>query len=205
MAGPGTTTDVLVLMKRPPAESFQSLSLYSAEHGVLTAFQRIPKKAASATILLDLFDEAAVVLESSNEGRTWFVKEARLLMRRVELGRSYDTLRFATQLTTLAARNPLPEEGRPRVLALLRDALAAFSAGGRPDIVYLKSLYRFARDEGYPLKEHWFPTLPAAEREQAAEVLNRPVAGQALPEAAVERLQRRLDEYLRGNTEILLD
>ena len=35
--------------------------------------------------------------------------------------------------------------------------------GGRPDIVWLKALYRFLRDEGYPAKQQWWPLLPAAD------------------------------------------
>lgn len=205
MAGPSITTEALVLLKRPAAEAFQPLSLFSPEHGVLSVLQRVPKKASSATSLLDLFDEAAVMLESSNQGQTWFVKEARLLVRRPELGRSYDTLRFAAQLTKLIARNVGSEDGRTAVYALVRESLAAFAVAERPDIVYLKSLYRFARDEGYPLKAHWFPTLPAADQQQISTLLNRPLAEQTADQPAVARLQRRLEEYLRGHTEVLLD
>ena len=38
-----------------------------------------------------------------------------------------------------------------------------------------------------------------------AALLNRPLAEQTATAAAVVRLQRRLEEYLRGHTEILLD
>ena len=56
---------------------------------------------------------------------------------------------------------------------LLRTALDAFGTAGRPDIVHLKSLYLFARDEGYPVKQEWLPSLPAAERAVAAAILSR--------------------------------
>ena len=77
--------------------------------------------------------------------------------------------------------------------------------GPRPDIVYFKSVYRFARNEGYPLKEQWFPTLVSADRSLVATLLNRPVAEQAAEPAAVARLQHKLELYLRGHTEILLE
>ena len=67
----------------------------------------------------------------------------------------------------------MPEESRRAVTSLLRTALAALATGARPDIVYLKSLYCFARDEGYPLKQQWFPLLPAADRATVAPLLNR--------------------------------
>ena len=198
-------TEAFVLLRRPPAESFQSHTVFSPEHGTLTVLQRLAKKSAATSITLDLFDEAALLLESSNQGRTWFVKEATLITRHADLGRSYETLRLASALSALIARNPVHEESRRAVAELLRGAFAAFASGPRPDVVFFKSLYRFARDEGYPLKQQWFPTLPATDRESVATLLNRPLAEQTAEPATVTRLQRQLEDYLRGHTEILLD
>lgn len=199
-------TDAFVLLKRPPSDSFQSLTVYSATQGALLVLQRIPKKAsASASAPLDLFDEASFALESSNQGQTWFVKEARLITRHPDLGRSYETLRLASALTALVARNAVPDESHAAVAALLRQALASFAAGARPDLVWFKSLYRFARDEGYPVKEEWFPSLPATDRETVATLLNRPLSDQSADLATVTRLTQRFEHYLRGHTEILLD
>jgi hypothetical protein len=202
---PSLQTDAFVLLKHPPSDAFQSFHLFSAEHGALSVLQRVAKKSAATSTSLDLFDEAAFWLESSNQGRTWFVKEARLLVRRAEIGRSYETLRLASMFTAVIARNPVHEDSRAAVAELVRAALDAFAAGVRPDIVYFKSLYRFARDEGYPLKQQWFPTLPSADRADVATLLNRPLAEQTAAPAAVVRLQRRLEEYLRGHTEVLLE
>lgn len=199
-------TNGLVLTKHPPSDAFQMLSVFSAEDGLLSILQRIPKKSGPANAtLLDLFDEATLQLETSNQGRTYFVKEAQLVERRDAIGRSYDALRWASALATLIARNPVHEESRAAVAALLRNAFAAFASVPRPDIVYFKSLYRFAREEGYPLKEHWFPTLPSADRATVAELLNRPTVEQTATPEVVARLRQRLAEYLRGHTEILVD
>lgn len=198
-------TEAFVLLKRPPGDNFQSFSLFSAEHGPLLALQRLGRKSSGVSVALDLFDEVSLQLESSNQGHTWFIRESRLIHRPVDIGRSYEVLRLASTLAALVARNPVDEESRAAVASLLRAAFAAFAAGVRPDIVYFKSLYRFARDEGYPLKQHWFPTLPASDRDEVAGLLNRPLAEQACPGATVARLQRRLEEYLRGHTEILIE
>lgn len=198
-------TDAFVLLKRPPADAFQSFTVFSAEHGLLLALQRVPKKSPSTSVALDLFDEVSLFLESSNQGRTWFIKEARVVTRQTEIGRSYENLRLASRLTALIARNPVHEESRVAVAELLRAAFAAFASGSRPDIVYFKSLYRFARDEGYPLKQQWFPTLPAADRAEVVTLLNRPLAEQTASPAAVARLEHRLEEYLKGHTDVLVD
>ncbi|HWA08722.1 MAG TPA: hypothetical protein VG838_04560 [Opitutaceae bacterium] len=204
MPGRLLQTDAFVLLKRPPADAFQSFTVFSAEYGALLVLQRLPKKSAAGPVL-DLFDEASLQLESSNQGQTWFVKEPRLLVRHAMIGRSYDALRFASALAALVARNPVHEESRAAVAALLRSAFAAFETATRPDIVYFKSLYRFARDEGYPVRQQWAAALPAREQTSVAALLNRPLAGQTSLVGEVARLQRRLEDYLRGHTEILLD
>ncbi len=209
MPGLPLQTDAFVLLKRPPSDSFQGFNVFSAEHGALLVHQRLPKrttgKTGSTTVALDLFDEVSLRLESSNQGQTWFVQETRLVTRHADLGRSYETLRHASALAALVARNPVHEDGRQQVAALLRQAFASFAAGARPDFVWFKSLYCFARDEGYPVKQQWFPTLPVADREAVATLLNRPLAEQTATLAVVARLQKRLEEYLTGHTEILLD
>jgi len=198
-------TDAFVLLKRPAADAFQSFNLFSAEHGPLLALQRIARKSGGPTLALDLFDEASLMLESSNQGRTWFIQEARLITRPTDIGQSYECLRVASALATLVARNTVDEDSRAAVAELLRGAFAAFAAGVRPDIVYFKSLYRFARDEGYPLKQHWFPALPARDQREVATLLNRPLGEQTADAPTVARLRRRLEDYLRGHTEVLLD
>ena len=205
MPGLPLQTDAFVLLKRPPSDAFQGFNVFSAEHGSLLVHQRISKKSASTAVALDLFDEVSLRLESSNQGQTWFVQEARLLTRHAELGRSYDTLRHASELAALVVRNTVHEDSRAQVGALLRQALSSFASGARPDLIGFKSLYCFARDEGYPVKQQWFPTLPAEDRAAVAMLLNRPLTEQTAPVPVVTRLRARLEEYLRGHTEVLLD
>ena len=214
MAGLPLQTDAFVLRKRPASDTFQGFNVFSAEHGALLVHQRLPKggsraggtaaKASSTSTVLDLFDEVSLRLESSNQGQTWFVQEVRLITRHADIGRSYETLRHASFLAALVARNPVHEDSREAVAGLLRTAFASFASGARPDLVWFKSLYCFARDEGYPVKQQWFPMLPPADREAVATLLNQPLADQTAAIALVTRLQQRLEEYLTGHTEILL-
>jgi hypothetical protein len=208
--GPTLQTDALVLLKQPPADAFQTFTVFSGEHGALLALQRLPKKNAPACVALDLFDDVALILESSNQGRTWFVRESRLLTRHGGIGRHYESLRFASALAALVARNPVPDESRAPVVALLRAAFAAFAESARPDLVYFKSLYRFARDEGYPVKQDWLAGLATADRALAENLLATPLAvlaeaRSATPDPAAATLLRRLEDYLRAHAEILLE
>ena len=204
MAGLSLQTDALVLLKQPPGDAFQSFTCFSAEHGHLVVLQRLPKKSAANVVLLDLFDEAALVLDSSTQGRLWFVKEARLLARATGIGRRYAALQAASRFAALVARNPVAPESRAAVYALATQLLAALGPAERPDVAYFKALYRFARDEGYPVKQQWFPSLSSADRAAVTALLNRPLAGQAVPAPDVARLERHLTDYLRRETDLIL-
>jgi len=208
MPGPVLQTDAFVLGRRPPAESFQTLTIFCAAQGALLVLQRVPKKPSPGRLVLDLFDEAAFTLETPRAGGPWFVREARLLSRPADIGRDYEALRRASMLATLVARNPVPEESRAGVGVLLREALAAFASGAPPALVYFKSLWRFARDEGHPVREQWFPGLSPAQRDEAGRLLRTPLADLAGDPGAARvaaELAGRLEAYLRGHTELLLD
>jgi hypothetical protein len=201
--GQPLTLEAFVIEKRPPAEAFQTFVLFSGEHGNLTALHRLSARAGARSPLPDLFDEVSATLESSNQGRTWFFREARIAVRRAAIGRSYDALRFASALAAIISRNPVHEESREGVAKLLRAALDAFGASGRPDVVHLKSLYLFARDEGYPVRQEWLPSL-GADRDAAAALLGRPVGEGGCAAPVVARLRRSLELYLSSSTDIII-
>jgi len=202
--GQTLTTEAFVIEKRPPSDAFQTFGLFSAEHGALVALQRVPRRPSPTHVSPDLFDEVSAMLESSNQGRTWFVKEVRITTRRAAIGASYDALRFASALVSVVGRNPVHEESREGVAQLLRAALDAFCAGVRPDVVHLKSLYVFARDEGYPVKQEWIPSLTQDDREVAAALLGRRLREQDASPAHVARIRRSLEGYLGASTEIVI-
>ncbi|HYC72622.1 MAG TPA: hypothetical protein VEB66_15540 [Opitutaceae bacterium] len=197
------TTGFVLARQASTSDSFEQLTVFDSVHGILHTLQRIPKKAASNPPL-DLFDEAELWLESSNQGRTWFIKEHRLQHRPAGLGRSYESLRCASALAALLLRNPVPDESREPIAQLLRQTFAALAAHPRADVVWLKTLFCFLRDEGYPVKQQWWQDLPAGDREAAALILNQPLAGQDPDAAVVARFTRGLEDWLHRETELRL-
>lgn len=206
MAGRILNLTAFVLERRPAAsDGWAGYQLFGVEQGLLPVMRREKVKDAAAGAAPDLFDEIAAVAESSNQGRSWFLRESRLLRRPAGIGRSYEALRGASQLARIVARNPVAEDSRGVVYALLGDAFTAFGDGLRPDLVLFKAVFRFARGEGYPVKQEWLGQLAADESAAAEDTLARPVrAATAAPEA-VARWQRQLEEYLRGRAELDLD
>src|ERR1700710_2128016 len=112
MPGQQIRTTAFILSKQPSgSDSFEQLTAFSAEDGLLHCLRR-QAQGKSSSPPIDLFDEAELWLESSNQGRTWFIKEHRFIQRHEGIGRSYDALRAAAALTTLISRNPVADESR---------------------------------------------------------------------------------------------
>lgn len=206
MPGQQLQTTALLLARQPSgSDAFEQLTAFSEEHGMLVCLRRLPRKTGTAAAIpLDLFDEAELWLESSNQGRTWFIKEHRHIARQPGIGRTYATLQAAAALASLVTRNPVPDESRTPVAALLRQGFAALGEGARPDLVWFKALFCLLRDEGYPVKQQWWLHLPAPERDAAAQLLNNPIAGQSPDPALVAAITRRLEAWVAAETEIRL-
>lgn len=205
MPGQQLTTVAFILGRQASgSDNFEQLTAFSEEHGPLLCLRRVTTKAATGSPPLDLFDEAELALESPSQGRTWFIKEHRHLRRLPGIGRSYDALRAAAALATLITRNPVADESRAPVVALLRQSLGSLETGARPDLVWFKSLFVFLRDEGYPVKQHWWQQLASVERDAAAQILNQPIAGQNPERATVTQLTQRLEAWVAADTEIRL-
>ena len=204
MPGQTLQTTGFILQKPPAEDRHQQVLLFSAEGGQLLCFQRLSSR--QPAVPLDLFDEVAATLTSSNQGRTWFFGEVRVQRRFAGIGLSFAALQEASAFARVLTRNQVHEESRPAVLALLGTALQAWNDGRRADAVALKALYTFARDEGYPVKEDWAASLRGSDLENARRVLNEPlVALEAIDADSIARLLESLRRYLRGHAELTLE
>lgn len=211
MSGPLHTAEAHLLARQPHAGDHLVLTCFSAADGLFTALLRPPASPRrDAPPAPDLFDHLALVLARPRGGgdtAPWFVREHRVLFRHPALGRDYPTLAAASRLARVVARNPVPAESRAAIHRLLALAFAALARpGARPDLVLFKGLYCLARDEGLPLREHWLPALPAADRDLARVALALPAdAADAPPAPDLARLQKRLESYLAAEADLVLD
>lgn len=206
MAGLQLQTTAYILGRSPSgSDTFGQVTVFSAGDGLLHCLHRQSRKNSVQSAPLDLFDEAELWLESSNQGRTWFIKEHRHVARHPGIGRSYPALQSAAALARLVVRNPVSDESRPPVAGLLRQSFSALDQGARPDLVWLKSLFCFLRDEGYPVKQQWWQHLDDSDRAFATALLNQPIAGQDPDAATVRRITLRLTDWVQGHTELRVD
>ncbi len=167
--------EALVLKTEPSGESFIKLYVLTVESGIFLCMKRVSKKANSSTIP-DLFDTAVILLETSQQGTMRFVKEYQLRQRRDVIGQNYRSLRSASRLSQLLVANASHMPESKWLFTLTERAFDAFAAGKAPDVVLLKSVYLLLKDEGYPVRESWWPTLRADLRETAKRLISKPLS-----------------------------
>lgn len=202
MPSPLHQTEAHLLALAPHTGDHLVLTCFSAADGLFVAMLRAARAAKpDAAPAPDLFDRLALDLNHARgapAGGPWFVRDHRILARHAGIGRDYPTLAAASRLARVVAKNPIPEDSRAAIDALLAQAFAAFARpGARPDLVLFKSLYLFARDEGLPLKQQWLPSLPPGDREGVARALALPADSPEAPASSdLARVTKRLEAYL---------
>lgn len=197
--------EALVLKTEPSGESFLKLHLLTAERGIFLCLKRSSKKAGQSTAP-DLFDHASVSLENSKQGTMWFVKEYQLLQRRETIGQNYRSLRDASRFAQLLVRNAAHMPESYILFDLTQRALDAFAANKASEIVLLKSLYLLLKDEGFPVRESWWPDLPAAWREPTKAILKQPTPTKIDAETRdlCERVEQHLTRWIRHSTDLIV-
>ena len=205
MSAPAVTERALVLRIAPSGESFHKLDILTPDNGALLCLKRISKK-NHLTAAPDLFDSADINLETSKQGTARFVREYQLVQRRSRIGQSYHKLRYASDFCALLAHNGRHMADPAALFQLAERTLDAFAKRDAPAIVFLKALYLLLKDEGYPVRESWWPQLHASLRVPAKQLLNNPTPDHAeAPLLEVcEQASRNLCHWLRRETDLIL-
>lgn len=197
---------VLVLRKEPSGESFLKLHLLGPELGCALCLKRVSSKKQSLKAVPDLFDTADVQLDTAKSGTTQFVAEYQVTRRRSEIGLSYRSLRYASDFSNLLILNGSHLPDLDLLHQLAEKSMDAFAAQLEPSVVYLKSLYLLLKDEGYPVRESWWPRIPAAQRSTTRELLAQPSPRSISPEIRLscEATIQNLLHWLRRESDLTL-
>ncbi|NBB80568.1 MAG: hypothetical protein GVY36_14180 [Verrucomicrobia bacterium] len=197
--------EALILRTEPSGESFLKLHLLTVEQGIFLCLKRMPKK-SSRTATPDLFDQAVVELEQSKQGTLQFVKDYQLIKRREAIGQRYQSLQNAASLSRLLVENAAHMPESEALFELATQALDAFADGKAPEVVLLKALFRLLKDEGYPVRESWWPRLPVGLRAEAKALLNEPAPSQQEPaaKATCRKIHQNLHDWMRQHTGLLV-
>ena len=203
MASPIRTLQGVVLSREESGEGSLRIRVFSSDEGLVLVYKRLASKRASGS-LPDLFDEVELRLSRPRTGSdsVSFVSEWRPLTRRPELARGQSRLGTASALSLLYQRNGAHLAEPAPAAKLLADALDSLVAGYSPVAIYLKALYRFARVEGFPVKEAWWQSLSLVQKQNAAETLNVPLRDLVQEEYATEEILESLKLWLNAETEL---
>ena len=200
------THKALVLSLESSGESFLKLTVLSPESGAFYCLKRIAKKKSSTTDTPDLFDTAEIDLETTKQGSALFDRNYRSLNRLSEIGQNYHKLLAASEFSALLARNSPQMGDYADLYNRVERSLDAFCERAHPKIVLLKSLYLLLKDEGYPVRESWWPNLPSTLREAAKNILNQPTPDAELAIASndCQLLTKNLYMWLQQETDLIL-
>ncbi|MFQ3224768.1 MAG: recombinational DNA repair protein (RecF pathway) [Lentimonas sp.] len=205
MSKPAVTERALVLRIAPSGESFQKIDILTPESGTFLCLKRT-SKGKHQTPSPDLFDTADIHLETSKQGTARFVNDYQLVHRRSSIGQSYRKLQHASDFCALIAQNG-PHMADPAALYQITErTLDAFAERASPSIVFLKAVYILLKEEGYPVRESWWPQLPNHLREAGKQLINQPTPDSAEPELleACTQISRNLCHWLRRDTDLML-
>lgn len=201
-----TTEQAVILRVEPSSESFYKLDLLTKETGYILCLKRISKK-SSAQIAPDLFDTADILLDPPRQGGARFIKEYHLLQRRSSIGQSYRTLQCASEFCTLIAKNAQHMAEPTLIYEIAERSLDAFAGKKAPEIISLKAHYILLKDEGYPVREFWWPQLPERLRKPALQFINDPVPNSTSEEQIklCMEIGHNLLNWLSRETDLILN
>jgi recombinational DNA repair protein (RecF pathway) len=197
------TTEGYLLRKKSDLESFHRYDVFASNNGLVHCLQRVSRR-GTLKVQPDLFDLLDLDLEQTGGGPAWFIRDCRLIRRFSRLGKDYLALTEASRFSSVLLKNLIHTESFSPVYSLYRNALDSWEQGISPRAVYFKAVFRYARHEGYPVKEEWWGQLPENERAAAAAILSTPVKKlpRDLPEIA--NLVSLLQGWVTSRTDILL-
>lgn len=189
------TLEALLLDCSPNGESFLQLALLSPVEGLVYALLR--QSASKAKPRPDPPQLVEVVLESPRHSGPNFVKEWQPSADWRLLARSWDALAtWARIVRFLRPHLHHLENPYPPYQLLLR-SLDALLPPANPYAVELKTLFVFGRDEGYPVRQQWIPSLPRDQQAIASETLFSPLAtAGTIPAAELKPVITSLKLYL---------
>jgi len=194
----------IVLAKELTAGGFERMRILTAE--TLLVVMRRPGKSVGGGDAPDLFDLCTVELDARGGG-AWFVREYSLERRHSGIGARYETLAAASAWARLLLTNAPSMDGTASLFEVSLKALDAWERGAPAQVVLLKALFLFARDEGLPVREEWLVQLLPAERDAAAAALRTPLDESSGTDAnadIIAALPERMTEWMCNSHHIMM-
>lgn len=196
----------IVLDRQDKGESSLLFRIFSPERGLVAAMRKV--SATKTSVLPDLFDQCFFELAplGGDESSDLFaLKDFSVNARMTGIPEDYARFSAAARICSWAERNGRYCDRPAEFYKVITGALQSLNGGANADLVLLKFLYVFCRDEGYAVREDFIPSLEAEDAELLKIALRTPSKEMVSSEAPhFARLLRRLEAWAAANTDILL-
>jgi len=196
-------TECFILNKEASGESWDRHLALSGDHGLLLCLKRNSYKKPTS-LKPDLFDHAELDLEQPANSKTWFIRHFHLIKRYDTIADNYNNLLYASELARMFAKNLDHAEHCGAHFQLFAQAMQSFASRNQPEVTFFKSLYVFARQEGYAVKQQWWQSLSETDRASTAKFINLPLDEQPIEPQKISRLIKHLKSWLIGHTDIMI-
>lgn len=204
MASPEFSTHAISLGSELRGDNYLAHRLYTRQQGPLTVLVRRSSK-PQKQIAIDLFDEGEFRFELKPGRQTGFLKDAQIARKRRKLAENYEAFEMAARFANVILSNPVSSESIDDSFELLTKGLDSWEAGMNSQATYLKCLYLYCRQEGYPVKEEWAARMPHADRSLTARVLNHPLRDLQSDSIELKNVFESLELYMEHHTHIRID
>jgi recombinational DNA repair protein (RecF pathway) len=203
MAGQSVQISGIILKKETSGEQFLKLTILSPDRGTVLAMFRRPKR-NSRSPMPDLFDQVEILLEIKGNEGFGFVKELTIHHQHRGLAKSFIALELACEWSAILIKNLPRETEMETIYQLFSKGLEAWEKRIHPEAIFLKSLFVYARDEGYAVKHDWFDKLTHSDRTEVAMMINTPIAELDVKPERVRFWIEQLKHYIQYYTDILI-
>lgn len=187
------TVDALILDCTPSGESFLKLFWLSPSAADYALLRESKRKTAARPAPPQQIE---MIVESASAGGARFVREWRIVQEWPQLARHYAQFVSWGNLVRFLRPNLSHLSDYGPVHTLLLTTLDALSAGKSAEATELKTLFQFARIEGYPVREEWLANLSSLRRQFATGVLYSPLTTTAPHADETSALITSLKQYL---------
>lgn len=193
-----------LLRKTPSGEHYTLLVFFLREAGLQMTLCRMRSKASATVNEPDLFESGEVDIEKKGDSKPGFLKEFIPHNRYPGIARRYTVLEDACRLARYYEKNLVHMEFYDSAWELLHTALQSFSEKQQSRVILLKSLFVFAKLEGYPVRDSWLRQLSMHSRNEVTALMQAPVDTIDVENSQVGAWIKSLEEFFTQHTDILV-
>ena len=166
---------ITILKITQTSEHFLKLDYISSSQGLTYGLLRQSKKNKNSS-RADLFDTAEILKDVANHSNQRFIKNYTPIHKRSEIGSDYQKLSYASHFANFILDNFSNVPDPSDLYNLTTRTLDAFEKKYQPEIVSLKALYCFLKNEGFPVDSGWWQSLSAKNKSIAKILLTKPLS-----------------------------